>query len=110
MTEIRFMDDLTCPRRSTIHPSKFDRRLSTGDSAADISQAEYLTAVTLDIPQLEFMSWVAADLTGWIEQSKKNFLEAEVLAAHATPALFREYSQANDAGRAELQVCLFCSM
>jgi kinetochore protein Spc7/SPC105 len=105
MTEIKFMDDLTCPRRSTIHPSQFDRRHSVGKNVEDISLAEYLTAVTVDIPELELLSWVTADLTAWTEQSKKNFLECEESVAQVTPGLFREYSLANDAGRAELQVC-----
>jgi hypothetical protein len=28
MTGIRFMDDMTCPRRSTVHPSQLQRRES----------------------------------------------------------------------------------
>lgn len=60
--------------------------------------------MTIHIPQLQLYSWVAKDLQTWIDNSKKIYQEAEDEVAKVTPSLFREFSQANDEGRAELLV------
>ncbi|THH12139.1 hypothetical protein EW145_g162 [Phellinidium pouzarii] len=100
MTRVKFMDELTIPRRSTIHPSQM--RGNRRDSTILPSMAEYVTAMTVDIPQLQLYSWVAKDLQTWIDNSKKIYREAEDEVAKVTPSLFREFSQANEEGRAEL--------
>lgn len=105
MTGIRFMDEITAPRRSTIHPSALrPRRHSSPSSAADfdIPLAEYVTAMSVDIPQLELYTYVSKDLEAWIERSKVIFKEAEVEAEKITPELFREFIGAGEEGQAEL--------
>lgn len=103
MTGIKFMDELTAPRRSTMHLRPRDRRTSSGE-LPDIPLAEYVMAMVIDVPQLELYSHVSNDLQAWIEQSKKVYEQAEEEAAKITPELFREYSQATEDGQAELLV------
>ncbi|KAI0052899.1 Spc7-domain-containing protein [Auriscalpium vulgare] len=100
MTGIRFMDELAAPRRSTIHPSQLARRSSI--SADEVSLAEYFIACAVDVPQLELYGHVARDLTGWIEHAKEVYNQAEEEAAKCTPALFREYSAADEEVKEEL--------
>jgi kinetochore protein Spc7/SPC105 len=110
MTGIRFMDEITAPRRS-IHPSQLGpnsraRRASTGETP-EIPLAEYATAIAVDVPQLKLYTRVAKDLQAWIAQSKVVYVQAEEEAAKLTPQLFTEYSQANEEGQEQLLVCLF---
>ncbi|KAK0456192.1 Spc7 kinetochore protein-domain-containing protein [Armillaria borealis] len=99
MTNIKFMDDLTAPRRS-MHPSQLASRQPR--NPADIRQAEYTIAVAIDIPQLLLYSRVSSDLQAWMQQSKNVFVEAEEEAAKMTPELFIEFSRADEEGQAEL--------
>ncbi|KIO03259.1 hypothetical protein M404DRAFT_27233 [Pisolithus tinctorius Marx 270] len=52
MTGIRFMDEITAPRRQSIHPSTLrpSRRASVD---GQIPLAEYMVAMAVDVPQLE---------------------------------------------------------
>jgi kinetochore protein Spc7/SPC105 len=107
MTGIRFMDEITAPRRSTIHPSALRPRRHSSPSStfpadSDIPLAEYVTAMSVDVPQLELYTYVSKDLEAWIERSKGIFLEAEAEAEKITPELFREFVAAGEDGQAEL--------
>ncbi|RDB29117.1 hypothetical protein Hypma_015188 [Hypsizygus marmoreus] len=99
MTGIKFMDELTAPRRS-IHPSQQGVRQARNEE--DILLAEYVIAMGLDVPQLVLYSRVSKDLEAWIEKSKADFDQAEDEAAKITPELFTEYSRADEEGQAEL--------
>jgi len=105
MTGIRFMDEITAPRRSTIHPSALRPRRHSSPSSTtdnDIPLAEYVTAMSVDVPQLELYTYVSKDLEAWIERSKGIFQEAEAEAEKITPELFREFVSAGEDGQAEL--------
>ncbi|TFK57607.1 hypothetical protein OE88DRAFT_1619174 [Heliocybe sulcata] len=116
MTGIKFMDELTVPRRSNFHRAGFTprgRRDSAtseagGDSetASAIPLAEYIVAMAVDLPQLELYSHVARDLQMWIQHSKENFKQAEVECAKVTPELFREYSRCSEEDRPDFQQSL----
>ncbi|KAL4246771.1 hypothetical protein ABKN59_009315 [Abortiporus biennis] len=103
MTGIRFMDEITAPRRSTIHPGhlKPSRRRSLNTSQSDevdspIPLAEFFTALSIEVPQLELYSTIAGDLNAWIEESKKICKEADEEAIKMTPGLFREFAYVDD--------------
>ena len=113
MTGIRFMDELTAPRRSTIHPGQLrpqNRRRSLTSShseeAETVPLAEFMSAMAVDVPQLELYSVLGSELTAWIEESKKNCRQAEEDAVKVTPALFREFAEADESEKADLVVCL----
>jgi kinetochore protein Spc7/SPC105 len=110
MTGIRFLDELSAPRRSTILPSQLQsaqRRASLQTKEATL--ADYAIAMAVDAPQLELYSHVAADLQRWIEHSKEIYHQAEEEATKVTPMLFREYSMADEQTQAELLVYLSSS-
>jgi hypothetical protein len=105
MTGIRFMDEITAPRRSTVHPSALRTRRHSSPSSStesNIPLAEYVTAMAVDVPQLELYTYVSKDLEAWIERSKGIFMEAEAEAEKITPELFREFVGAGEDGQAEL--------
>jgi Spc7 kinetochore protein len=107
MTGIRFLDELSAPRRSTILPFQLQsaqRRASLQTKEATL--ADYAIAMAVDAPQLELYSHVAADLQRWVEHSKEIYHQAEEEAAKVTPMLFREYSIADEQTQAELLVSL----
>jgi len=62
--------------------------------------------MSVDVPQLELYSHVAKDLQLWIEHSKEIYKQAEEEATKFTPALFREYSVADEEIKEELLVRL----
>ncbi|KAJ3513056.1 hypothetical protein NLJ89_g3160 [Agrocybe chaxingu] len=99
MTNIKFMDELTAPRRS-IHPSQ--QPIRQPRNPTDIPLAEYVTAMAIDIPQLDLYSRVSRDLEGWMSKSRLVFAQAEEEAAKVTPELFVEYARADEEGQAEL--------
>lgn len=99
MTKIKFMDELTAPRRST-HPSQQPARQARNPD--DIPMSEYVNAMGIDVPQLILYSRVSKDLQAWVEKSKADFAQAEDEAAKITPELFTEYSRADEEGQAEL--------
>lgn len=100
LTGIRFMDELTAPRRS-IYPG-FGNRQSR--NPADIPLTEYYIAMGIDVPQLGLFTRVSKDLEGWITRSKAEFVQAEEEAAKVTPELFIEFMRADEEGQAELLV------
>lgn len=104
MTGVRFMDELAAPRRSTVFPSQLQGRRRSSLSETNIPLADYFAAMTVDVPQLELYSHVAKDLQAWIDHSKDIYQQAEEEAAKITPALFREYSQADEDVKEELLV------
>ncbi|KAG7095643.1 hypothetical protein E1B28_006366 [Marasmius oreades] len=98
MTDIKFMDEITVPRKS-IHPElRRNPRPFT-----EVPLAEYAVAMGVDVPRLVLYSRVARDLEGWLEKSKWNFKEAETEAAQMTPELFIEYARSDEEGQAELR-------
>ncbi|KAF8078326.1 Spc7 kinetochore protein-domain-containing protein [Lyophyllum atratum] len=99
MTGIKFMDELTAPRRST-HLSQ--QSAPQPRNPEEIPLAEYVAAMGMDVPQLALYSRVSKDLEAWIEKSKADFAQAEDEAAKITPELFTEYSRADEEGQAEL--------
>ncbi|KAG6814029.1 hypothetical protein H0H92_003879 [Tricholoma furcatifolium] len=99
MTGIKFMDELTAPRRST-HPSQ--QILPQPREPEEIPLADYAVAMGIDLPQLALYSRISRDLETWIEKSKADFEQAEDEAAKITPELFTEYSRADEEGQAEL--------
>lgn len=101
MTRIKFMDEITAPRRST-HPSQQPSRQAR--NPADIPISDYTIAMGIDVPQLILYSRVSRDLQAWVEKSKADFAQAEDEAAKITPELFTEYCRADEEGKAELLV------
>lgn len=101
MTGIKFMDELTVPRRS-IHPSQ--QNVPQPREPEAIPLAEYVIAMGVDISRLSLYSRVSKDLEAWIEKSKADFLQAEDEAAKITPELFTEYYRADEEGQTELLV------
>ena len=110
MTGIRFMDEITAPRRSTIHPGHLRqqnrrRSLSSSQSEAEpIPLAEYMAAMSIEVPQLELYNVLAEDLTGWIDESKKICKQAEEDVLKMTPALFTEFALADEVEKQDLLV------
>lgn len=111
MTGVRFMDELTAPRQSTIHPGQLRpqnrRRSLTGshsEEADPVPLAEFMAAMAIDVPQLELYSVLATELSAWIEESKKICRQAEEDAIKVTPALFREFALADESEKADLVV------
>ena len=109
MTGIRFLDELSAPRRSTILPSQLQSQRRASLQTKEATLADYAVAMAVDAPQLELYSHVAADLERWIEHSKEIYRQAEEEATKVTPMLFREYSMADEQTQAELLVCLSSS-
>lgn len=101
MTGIRFMDEITAPRRQSIHPSTLrpSRRASVD---GQIPLAEYMVAMAVDVPQLELYTHVSKDLQAWIERIQSIYREAEEEALEMTPQLFQEFISADETGQAEL--------
>ncbi|KAF8499454.1 Spc7 kinetochore protein-domain-containing protein [Gautieria morchelliformis] len=99
MTGIRFMDDMTCPRRSTVHPSQLQRRESN-DKAYSLS--DYAVAMTVDVSQLETISWIVNDIRSAIDKYKAQYRETEEDAAKDIPFLFREYVTASEEDREQI--------
>ncbi|KAJ3567148.1 hypothetical protein NP233_g6546 [Leucocoprinus birnbaumii] len=98
LTGIKFMDELTAPRRS-MHPGISTRQTRNPE---DIPLAEYYTAMGIDVPQLGLFTRVSKDLEGWMARSKAEFAQAEDEAAKMTPELFVEFMRADEEGQAEL--------
>ncbi|THH27079.1 hypothetical protein EUX98_g7108 [Antrodiella citrinella] len=116
MTGIRFMEEITAPRRASIHPSQLqsrsrrrplplpdsdltthsvDNALSESDSSEVIPLADFITAMAIDIPQLELYSTIANQLSGWIEDSRKICRQADEEARQVTPGVFRDFAEAD---------------
>jgi kinetochore protein Spc7/SPC105 len=111
MTNIRFMDEITAPRRSTIHPGQLrphHRRRSLTSShsepAEPVPLAEFVAAMAVEVPQLHLYAGLARELTGWIEESRKICRQAEEDALKVTPALFTEFAYADEVEKQDLLV------
>jgi kinetochore protein Spc7/SPC105 len=102
MTDIRFMDEITAPRRS-LHPSA-TQQFTPARDASEIGLAECAVAMAVDLPQLELYAQVSDDLAAWIDRSKERYQQDEYEAAKVTPELFLEFMEADEAGKAELMV------
>jgi kinetochore protein Spc7/SPC105 len=100
LTGIRFMDELTVPRRS-IYSSDHQR---TPRPVEEIPMAETAVAIAIDAPQLVLYSRVCQDLEAWMEKSKSEFRQAEEEAAKVTPELFVEYTKVDEESQEELKV------
>jgi hypothetical protein len=101
MTGIKYMDELAAPRRS-LHPGI--QPIPQSRNVSEIPLAEFVTAMAIEVPQLDLYSRVSRDLEAWIEKSKVVFAQAEEEAAKVTPELFIEYARADEVGREELGV------
>jgi kinetochore protein Spc7/SPC105 len=101
MTDIRFMEELTAPRRSLHQPQYPPTR-----DASSIGLAEFAVAADVDLPQLELYSRVSSDLAAWIDKSKEMYEQAEEEASKVTPELFIEFRDADEIGKTELLVRL----
>ena len=117
MTGIRFMDELTAPRRSMVHPGQLrpqNRRRSLTSSHAEEAEpvplSEFMAAMAVDVPQLELYSVLATELTAWIEESKKICVEAERETAKVTPELFRDFVAADESEKGLLIVSIVCHL
>lgn len=106
MTGIKFMDDLTTPRRS-VYPHTGSRK---SRNPTDIPLSEYYPTMGIDVPQLGLFTKVSKDLEGWMARSKADFAQAEEEAAKVTPELFVEYMRADEEGQAELLVRVMCGL
>ena len=109
MTGIRFMEEITAPRRSMVHPSQLrpSRRRSNAsqtNETDDVPLAEFVNALAVDLPQLELYSTIASELGAWIEESKKICRQADEEAVKVTPSLFREFTEVDDTEREYLLV------
>ncbi|KAI0344137.1 hypothetical protein BDW22DRAFT_1483249 [Trametopsis cervina] len=109
MTNIRFMDEITAPRRSMILPGHLgmrNRRRSLtsahSEETESIPLAEFMTAMAVDVPQLELYHDLASQLTGWVDESKKICRQAEEDAIKVTPALFREFAEVDELEKQDL--------
>ncbi|OCH88589.1 hypothetical protein OBBRIDRAFT_836452 [Obba rivulosa] len=104
MTGIRFMDEITAPkpRPSTIPPIQLRARARgrlSSESAPEedpIPLAEFSVAMAVELPQYELYTAVVNDLNAWIEESKKICAQAEEESEKVTPALFREFAEADE--------------
>ncbi|KAK7694277.1 hypothetical protein QCA50_001458 [Cerrena zonata] len=109
MTKIRFMDEIAAPRRSSIHPNRLGQQRSRrrslnsstngADEAEDVPLAEFVTTLSVELPQLELYSTIAGELRTWIEESKKMCKEADEEAIKMTPGLFREFADVDEGER-----------
>jgi hypothetical protein len=105
MTDIRFMDQITAPRRS-LHPFAA-QQLAPARDASEIGLSECVVALAQDLPQLELYAEVSDDLAAWIDKSKERYQQDEDEAAKVTPELFHEFMEADESGKAELMVSFF---
>ncbi|KAF4607023.1 hypothetical protein EYR38_001080 [Pleurotus pulmonarius] len=97
VTGIKFMEELTAPRRSMSQPGRPER------ATADIPLSEYAVATTVDLPQLSLYTRVASDLDAWMKKSKVVMQETEEEAAKVMPELFAEYLSADEEGKDQLR-------
>lgn len=67
-----------------------------------------MTAMAVDVPQLELYHELASQLNAWVEESKKICRQAEEDAIKVTPTLFREFADADESEKQDLLVCILC--
>ncbi|KAF8760731.1 Spc7 kinetochore protein [Rhizoctonia solani] len=105
MTRISFMDGLTVKRRSTIGLGILSRRKS-GEKDPVAGVADYITAMTIGVPQLETYNYAAKELKEYISNGKKaiRILEEDLDANN--PYLFKEYLASGEEDRRALEETL----
>jgi kinetochore protein Spc7/SPC105 len=109
LTGIKFMDGMTVPRRSSVHPSQLRRRRSStireapNESPAD-ALADRFLALALHVPQLEVHAAAARDLQNWIDGTKTHFMQANEEALKLPPVMFEEYRAGDEEDRDYLLV------
>ncbi|GJJ09533.1 hypothetical protein Clacol_003756 [Clathrus columnatus] len=99
MTSIHFMDDLTCPRRSTIHPSQMKRQTSIEGSGESSPLSSYVIGMAIHVAQLETMIWISNDIKTAIDKYKAQYQQTEDDIAKDIPLLFCEYFAASEEDR-----------
>ena len=60
--------------------------------------------MAVDVPQLELYHDLAGQLSAWVEESKRICGQAEEDVLKVTPALFREFSEADELEKQDLLV------
>ncbi|CAE7079807.1 unnamed protein product [Rhizoctonia solani] len=105
MTRISFMDGLTVKRRSTIGLGILSRRKS-GEKELVAGVGDYVTAMTIGIPQLETYNYAAKELKEYISNGKKaiKILEEDLDANN--PYLFKEYLASGEEDRRAIEETL----
>ncbi|KAG8763854.1 hypothetical protein FRC11_011002 [Ceratobasidium sp. 423] len=105
MTRISFMDGLTVKRRSTIGLGVLSRRKS-GEKDLVAGVADYITAMTIGVPQLETYNYAAKELKEYISNGKKaiKILEEDLDANN--PYLFKEYLASGEEDRRAIEETL----
>ncbi|KZS96167.1 hypothetical protein SISNIDRAFT_339849 [Sistotremastrum niveocremeum HHB9708] len=105
MTGVKFMDEITVPRKSIVRPTHLmSRRDSEGDSKPGLAQC--IVAMNVDIPQLKMYAWVGSHMRKWIDESKATHRVAEEEVAKVTPAQFTAFAEADEQDRKEYTSCL----
>ncbi|QRV76717.1 kinetochore protein spc7 [Ceratobasidium sp. AG-Ba] len=102
MTRISFMDGLTVKRRSTVGLGV----LSRGENQPSTGLADYITAMTVGVPQLETFTYAAKELKEYISNGKKaiRILEDDLDANN--PYLFKEYLASGEEDRRAIEETL----
>lgn len=111
MTNIRFMEEITAPRRSMVNPTHLrpNRRRSLSSSHGDadrpqIPLSEFMTIMSIEVPQLDTYSVLSEELTSWIDGSKKICRQAQEDTSKVTPPLFYEFAMADETEKQDLLV------
>ncbi|KAI5996080.1 Spc7 kinetochore protein domain-containing protein [Pisolithus marmoratus] len=101
MTGILFMDEIAAPHQQSIHSSILcpSWRASV---EGQIPLAEYMVAMTVNVPQLELYTYISKDLQEWIDHIQAIYQEAEEEALKMTPQLFQEFVLVDEIGQVEL--------
>jgi Spc7 kinetochore protein len=97
------MDELAAPRRSTILPSLLSASTSS-EAGSDISLADYVVSMSVDLPQSILYASVSKDLQDMVDGIKEFYRNAEQDAEQDVPALFHEFAGADDEWKEEILV------
>lgn len=118
------MEEITAPRRSMVNPTHLrpNRRRSLSSSHGDpdrpqIPLSEFMTIMSIEVPQLDTYSVLSEELTSWIDGSKKICRQAQEDTSRVTPPLFYEFAMADETEKQDLlvsiqgysvSICSFC--
>ena len=97
------MDELAAPRRSTILPSLLSASTSS-EAGGDISLADYVVSMSVDLPHWMLYTGVSDDLLGMVDGIKDFYKTAEKDVEQDVPALFHEFADADDEWKEEILV------
>lgn len=100
------MDELAAPRRSTILPSMLSGP-TFSESVDEVPLADFVVAQSIDLPQWMLYAVAVNDLQNMIDAMKEHHRQAEEEVEKDTPALFREFAEAEPDLKEELLVCVF---